>query len=172
MTLAPGLIVIITEDATAGQGPAGLLVVNVKVAEPLLTSVALGVYTAFKVVLFGEKVPPPLHVPLVAAPPTDPARVAVEPAQMVCGGPALAMAIGFIVITTEDVTAGQGPAGSLVVNINVTEPLLTSVPVGVYTAFSVVLLGEKVPVPPLHVALVADPPIDPAIVAGEPAQIA
>ena len=78
-----GFIVIITEDVTAVQGPAGLLVVNVNVAEPLLTSVAFGVYTAFSVVLLGEKVPPPVHVPLVADPPTDPERFAVEPAQIV-----------------------------------------------------------------------------------------
>ena len=83
----------------------------------------------------------------------------------------MAVAIGFIVITTEEVTAGQGPAGSLVVKVNVTEPLLTSVPVGVYTAFSVVLLGEKVPAPLLHVPPVADPPIDPAKVTVEPAQM-
>ena len=115
---------------------------------------------------------PPLHVPLVADPPTDPAKLTEEPSQMVCAGPALAMVEGWIVITTEDVTAEQGPAGSLVVNVNVTEPVLTSVAVGVYTALSVTLLGEKVPVPPPHVPLVADPPIDPASATVEPAQIA
>ena len=169
--VAVGFIVITTEELAAGQGPAGSLVVNVNVTEPLFTSVPVGVYVAFNVVLLGEKLPaPPLHVPLVADPPTDPARVTVEPAQIVCGGPALAVAVGLMVITTEETVAGHGPAGSLVVNVNVREPLLTSVAVGVYTAFKVVLSGEKLPAP-LHVPLVADPPIDPARVAGEPAQI-
>ena len=165
-------MVIITEEVAAGQDPAGSLVVNINVTEPLFASVAVGVYTALSVVLLGEKLPAPLlHVPLVADPPTDPARVTLEPVQMVWGGPALAVAAGLMVITTEEAIAGQGPVGSLVVNVNVTEPLLTSVPVGVYTAFSVVLLGEKVP-PPLHVPLVADPPTDPAKVTAAPAQIA
>ena len=81
------------------------------------------------------------------------------------------MAAGFKVIVTEEVAAGQGPAGSLVVNVNITDPLLTSVGVGVYTALSVVLFGEKLPAPPLHIPLIADPPTDPERVAADPAQI-
>ena len=77
-----------------------------------------------------------------------------------------------MVIITEEVASEQGPAGSLVVSVNVAEPLLTSVELGVYTAFNVVLFGEKLPAPPLHAPLVADPPMDPARFAGEPAQIA
>ena len=146
--------------------------VNVNVTEPLFISVDVGVYAAFSVELLGEKPPPPpLHVPLVADPPTDPAIVTVEPAQIVCTGPALAVVEGLIVIITEDVAEEQGPAGSLVVNVNVTEPLLISVEVGIYTALRVALFGEKLPAPPLHVPLVADPPIDPAMVTVEPPQM-
>ncbi len=58
-------------------------------------------------------------------PPKLPASgVIVLPAQTVCGDPAFTVAIGFTVMTTVDVAAGQGPAGSLVVKVNVTVPLV------------------------------------------------
>ena len=125
-------MVMITEEVAEGQGPVGSLVVNTNVIEPLFFSVVVGVYVVFKVVLLGEKVPaPPLHVPFVADPPTDPASVTVDLVQMVCGEPALAVAEGLIVITIEEVATEQGPVGSLLVNVNVTDPLLASVPFGV-----------------------------------------
>ena len=84
------------------------------------------------VVLLGAYVPaPPLHVALVAEPPKDPANVTVEPLQMVCAGPALAVAAWLIVIVTVEVAAGQGPTGSLVVNVKVTVPAVTSPALGV-----------------------------------------
>ena len=83
------------------------------------------------VVLLGEYVPaPPLQVALVADPPKDPAKVTVEPLQIVCAGPALAVAAWLIVIVTVLETTGQGPEG-LVVNVNVTVPALTSPALGV-----------------------------------------
>ncbi len=74
-------------------------------------------------------------------------------------------------IVTLSVTAGHEPAGSLVVNVSVTVPAATSAALGVYIAFKVELFGAKVPVPPLQVALVAEPPIVPASVTVLPAHI-
>jgi hypothetical protein len=54
--------------------------------------------------------------------------------------------------------AAQGPAGSLVVNVNVTVPAVISAALGVYTAVGVFLSGLKLAVvPPVHEALVAAP---------------
>src|SRR6185436_5877415 len=123
-----GLTVITTVDVTAGQGPAGSLVVNVSVTVPLAIA---GVYVDVKE-LGSEKLPPGAdHVPLVAPRPTLPANVTVPPAHTDCGDPALAVATGLIVIVTVDVAAGQGPEGSFVVNVNVTEPAAISAAVGV-----------------------------------------
>src|SRR5664279_3412508 len=156
---------------TAGQGPAGSLVVKVNVTVPAVTSAALGVYIAVNVVLFGLYAPvPPDHVADVALPPLRPASVTVLPAQIIWSAPAFTVAAGFIVITIASLTARQGPAGSSVVNVSVTVPAVTSAALGVYTAFSVVLLGAYVPVPPVQVALDAPPPITPASVAVLPAQ--
>jgi hypothetical protein len=52
-----------------------------------------------------------------------------------------------------------------VVNVRVTVPAVISAALGVYTAFNVVALGAKVPLPPDQVALVAPPPLTPARVA-------
>ena len=71
--------------------------------------------------------------------------------QIVRAVPALTIGVGLIVITTWSVTAAQGPAGSFVVNVNVTVPALISAALGVYTALSEVAPGLNVPVPPLHV---------------------
>ena len=70
----------------------------------------------------------------------------------------------MIVISTWSDTALQTPAGSSVVKVNVTEPAVISAADGVYVAFNVALSGLKVPVPPLHVPLVALPLTDPASV--------
>ena len=48
----------------------------------------------------------------------------------------------------------------MLVSVSVTEPLASSVVLGVYTAFSVLMLGENPPVPPLQmppVALLIEP---------------
>lgn len=81
LAVARALIVMITSFETGEQGPA---LVNVKVTVPAEISTALGAYTAFRVVLFGVKVPdPPLQIPEVAEPPTVPFNVAVAPEHMV-----------------------------------------------------------------------------------------
>ncbi len=67
--------------------------------------------------------------------------------------------------------AVHAPAGSLVVSVSVTVPAVISAALGVYIALSVVAFGANVPVPPLHVALVAEPPIVPASVTVLPAHI-
>jgi hypothetical protein len=79
-------------------------VVSVNVTVPAAYSAALGVYTAFIVVLLGEKIPvPPLQVPPVAEPPTAPARIIGEPTQAACGDPAFAVATASTVTTTTSV---------------------------------------------------------------------
>lgn len=76
-TVAGGLMEMMTLSVTAAHGP---VVVKIKVTVPAVTSAALGVYTAFKVVLLGAKVPePPDQVPDVAEPPMTPFKVAVPP---------------------------------------------------------------------------------------------
>jgi hypothetical protein len=158
-----GFTVIITVDVTAGQGPAGSLVVNVSVTVPLVIE---GVYVDVSEFAF-EKLPEgALHVELVAPPPIVPASVILLPAQTACTGPAFAVATGLIVITTVDVTGKQGPAGSLVVKVSVTVPLVMD---GVYVDVSEFIF-EKLPLGALHTALVALPPILPANVTDPPAQ--
>ena len=77
-----------------------------------------------------------------------------------------ATGIGFTVITIVDVTAGQGPVGSFVVNVSVTVPLVI---LGVYVDVKEVGF-EKDPLGADHVPLVADPPTEPASVTVPPAQ--
>ena len=80
-TVANGLIVIVKLSVPAVQGP---VVVKVNVTVPANTSAALGVYTAFSALAFGVNVPvPPLQVPPVAAPLTEPASVTEPPAHIV-----------------------------------------------------------------------------------------
>ena len=64
-----------------------------------------------------------VHVELIPLPPIVPANVIVPPAQTVCAAPALAVADWVTLIVLVALTAGQGPAGSLVVNVNVTVPV-------------------------------------------------
>ena len=60
---------------------------------------------------------------VVALPPIVPASVIVPPAQTVCAAPALAVADCLTLIVLVALTAGQGPVGSLVVNVSVTVPV-------------------------------------------------
>jgi hypothetical protein len=55
-------------------------------------------------------------------------------------------------------TEGQGPAGSLVINIKLRFALFISDLFKEYVAFATVLLGLKVPVPPVHNPEAAAPP--------------
>lgn len=123
---------MITLPDTAGHGPGGSLVVNVSVTEPAATSSGVGVYTAFRAFAFGVKLPaPPLHAAPVALPPIDPARVTEAPPQMVCAGPAFAVAAALMVMVTLLVAATHGRTGALVVRVKVTVPAATSAGVGV-----------------------------------------
>ena len=81
----------------------------------------------------GLKVPvPPTHVALVAAPPTEPARETVGLAvHAPISGPAFTVAAGLIVISIVSLTVPHGPAGSLLVNVNVTVPAVISAELGV-----------------------------------------
>src|SRR4030095_6502747 len=163
-----GFTVITTVDVTAGHGPGGSLVVRVRVTVPLRT---LGVYVEISEFGF-ENVPlGAVQVPVVAPPPTEPLKLIVPPAHTGCGLPALAVATGLIVIVTVDNTAGHGPVGSSVVKVNVTNPAATSAALGVYTASGLLAFGLKDPVPPVHVDVVAPPPILPPNATEEPAHI-
>src|SRR5262245_45501949 len=75
---------------------------------------------------------------------------------------------GWIVMIILSLPASHGPVGSLVVKVSVTEPAAISAGEGVYCAFKVLALGLKVPAPPLHVPLLAPPPIEPAKVTVAP----
>ena len=75
LTVAAGLMLRITESLKAGQGPAGSLVVIVRVTVPAATSDAEGVYTGLTIVaLLKVPVPDVVHVEAVALPPRIPAN--------------------------------------------------------------------------------------------------
>jgi hypothetical protein len=61
--------------------------------------------------------------------------------------------------------------GPVVVKVSVTVPAVLSAALGVYVAFNVFALGANVPVPPLHVPPVAEPPTLPAKVTVLPEQM-
>ena len=65
-----------------------------------------------------------VQVLLVAPPPIEPAKVTLPPEHTVCGAPALAVAAALTVITTVETASVQGPAGSSVVKVSVTVPLV------------------------------------------------
>lgn len=112
----------------------------------------------------GAKVPaPPLQVPDDAEPATAPFRFTVPLAHITWSAPALTVAKELIVmvILSEAGTQGPAPSGSFVVSVKVTVPAVISPALGVYTGFKVVLPGAKIPVPPLQVTDVAEPPIVP-----------
>src|SRR4030095_6078438 len=111
-----------------GHGLAGSFVVNVNSTNPAAISVALGVYTAFSVFAFGLNVPaPPLQVANVAPPPMIPASVTDGAlAHTSWSAPAFTVASLVTNILTLSLTAGHGPAGSLIVNVNSTNPAATS----------------------------------------------
>jgi uncharacterized protein with FMN-binding domain len=150
-------------STAALQGPVGSFVVNVRVTVPAVISAADGVYTAVAdVALLNDPVPDVVQDKLVALPPIEPARVWVEVLQIVASLPAFAVAVGLIVNIIESLTKPQGPSGSLVVNVRVTEPALISFADGVYTAVAYVVL-LNVPDPEVvQVKLVAPPEIAPA----------
>jgi hypothetical protein len=122
--------------------------VSVSVTVPVVLSAALGTYVAFSVVLFGEKVP----LPDVDQEPPD-ATVTLPAsntlallAQTVLSAPAFAVGAGVIVTTIASLTAVHVPI-PVVRSVSVTVPAALSAALGTYVAFSVVLLGVKVPDP-------------------------
>ena len=73
-----------------------------------------------------------LQAPVVAEPPTlDPAKVYAVPEQIVDADPAVAVAGALTVNTTVDVAAVHEPAGSSVVKVKVTVPVLPEIGVKV-----------------------------------------
>jgi hypothetical protein len=132
LAVAAGLIVSNIASVTAGHGPAGSFVFIVSVTEPAVISAADGVYVAVAdVELLNVPDPELVHVSDVAPPPIDPPNVNVLPAQIVPSKPAFAVAALLMVRTIASDTALHDPAGSLVVNVNVTEPAVISAADGV-----------------------------------------
>src|SRR5688572_26530101 len=101
-TLAAGLTVMVTVSMAGPQGPSGSPVSNVKITVPLPIA---GVYTAFNVLAFGEKLPlGALHVAEPAPPPKLPARVTEPSAHTVWATPAFTVAAGLMVTTILSLT--------------------------------------------------------------------
>ena len=95
---------------------------RVKVTVPLVIE---GVYVALRVVAFGEKVPDGAdQVPVVIPPVIEPARVIVPPAHTVWSISALVVTPELTVTTIWSLVAGHGPAGSSLVRVKVTVPLV------------------------------------------------
>jgi hypothetical protein len=163
VTTPAGLIVNVIELVAATHGPAGSLDVIVKLTVPAAISAALGVYTADKdVLLLNVPLPLVVHVTEVAPPLIEPERVYTSPEQMVAFEPAFTCASEVIVNTTLSETAVHGPAGSLLVIVNVTVPAAISTALGMYIGVNDVLL-LNVPVPlVVHVTELALPPMVPA----------
>ena len=107
-----------------------------------------------------DPVPLVAHEILVALPPITPANVYVEPAHITSAGPALTVAMRFIVSSKLSCTATHGPtpSGSSVVKVNVTSPAAISAMPGVYVAASRAGLSKAPSPPVVQVELVADPP--------------
>ena len=162
LTVAAGLIVKTISSFRAPHGPLGSFVVNVNVTEPAAISAADGVYTAFIAdALLNVPVPLVVQVADAAPPPIIPLNVRVLVEQIVSSIPALTVTAGFMVNNKASFTAAQGPDGSFVVNVNVTEPAEISAALGVYTAFIAdALLNVPVPLV-VQVPDVASPPIVP-----------
>ena len=114
-----------------------------------------------------SNVPSPdvVHIDDVADPPLTPLRETVLPEQIVWAGPASIVGAAWMVIITLSLAGRQGPAGSLVVKVNVTLVFAMSVGPGVYSAVGEVA-SLKDPSPDVvHVALDAPLPKDPANIA-------
>ena len=116
----------------AGQGPEGSLDVNVIVTEPAVISADEGVYTAVSdVALSKVPVPDVVHVDETALPPIVPDNEFVFPEHMTTSAPAFAVAARLMFNTMASLAAGQGPAGSFDVIVNVTLPAVISAAEGV-----------------------------------------
>ena len=145
--------------------------VNVTVAEPAFTAAASGVNTALSVFASGEKLPGPLHVPVLPPAVMDPINGALLPAHIDAGPSAATTGSGVIVSVKASAVFAQE---MLLVDVSVMVmlPLSISAALGVYVALRSVIDGENEPVPEeLHVPVVGDPETDPASAVVPSAQI-
>jgi len=119
-TVGVGRTVILTFEEAAEQTPEPV-VVRVSTAVPVNTGV--GDHVAFNVFASGVKVPPAGvdHVPPVAEPPIEPAKVAEPLWQIVCAVPAFDIDPGLTVMLTVAETDGQGVI-PVVVSVNTAIP--------------------------------------------------
>src|SRR5690606_35697466 len=97
---------------------------------------------------------PPLHCTPVAPVTVAFSTASALLAQRVWSAPAFTVGAGMMVKVTWSVSARQSPLPA-VVRVSVTLPAAISAALGVYNALSVMALGLKVPVPPLHTPPVA-----------------
>ena len=67
----------------------------------------------------------------VAPPPNEPDKICVDPEQMAMSLPAFTTGTAFMVSVRVSIVAVQNPGGSLVVNVNNTEPAVISADDGV-----------------------------------------
>ena len=106
------------------------MVVNVRVITPAAISAEVGVYVAFRVVLFGTKLPaPPLQMPPLAMP-TEPFSTTLALlAQAVMSAPAFTTGGGVKFRETWSATDTQPPL-PVVVRVSVTLPAAISAGVG------------------------------------------
>ena len=92
-------------------------------------------------VVLGSKLPaPPLQIPPVATVKDPASATAALFPHTVRSTPAFAVGAGVMAKVTWSLTALQFPL-PVVVSVNVTVPAVTSALLGVYTAFTAVLLG-------------------------------
>jgi hypothetical protein len=88
------------------------------------------------------------------------------PEQIAATAAKVGVTLGLTFIVTVDVAAGHAPAGSFVVSVKITEPVII---VGVYVDVNEAAF-EKVPLGAVQVEVVALPPMVPANVIVPPAQ--
>jgi hypothetical protein len=127
LTTGSGVMVIVVWWVRTTQP---LVLVSVRVAVPALTAEAFGVKTAFSAFAFGEKLPGPLHTPVLPPAVTEPFSWAVLPEQIVCEGPAFTTGAGVIVRMNDALVAEQGVL-LVEVSVMVTLPAVMSAALGV-----------------------------------------
>src|SRR5215212_1742234 len=95
------------------HGPAGSALVRVSVTVPAVISAALGVYTAFRVVLLGLNVPVPrLQIPVDAPPVIDPARVTLAEDAHTTWSTFALVTTGVLVVIVVKVESGTLQSGA------------------------------------------------------------
>ncbi len=137
---------MVIRSVTAAQVPIPVEV-SVSVTDPAVVSARDGIYVAFRVFLFGVKVPVPVDVHL---PPdafkTIPFSGAVEPLQIVWSLFAFTIGIGLMVNVIFLVTGVQGVL-PFAVKDSTTDLAAVSAAEGKYVGFTTVEDGPKIPDP-------------------------